>query len=497
MPPTIASLLADKSLNLRLLTQGGTAGDTTREVRWVHTTELNDPAPFLEGGELLLTTGMRFADDEFDVDTFLSGLVVAGVSGLGFGVGLANEAVPEQVVAAAEVLGLPVLEVPKATPFIAIAKAVSRALAAEEYRALAEGYRTQQELIKAALLPNGQNAVVRGLVRGLGADAWAVLYNAEGTVLLAAGETPDGLDLPGELRQMRGRTLPTSTSISTAAGHVEIHALGAQKRILGFLAVGIVGRTSGPDVTGRQILTSGLTLLTLGMEQPQVGLSQSVYAAEQALRRAVLRLLTAGYLEAGCEAAAELQGSLPQEPVRVWRSVTSALPEEFPDGLLLADFNGETVVVASADAATEAELARLLGGGVSDRVVYGDLGRAYRQAGQALAASRSSGRTPVFFSELGSGLAGLFADQAVRDFAAGLLRPLLEQDKTGLVPTLRAWLAHNGQWDAAAAELGVHRHTVRARIARAGELLNRDLTAADSADVRMELWFALRVHSEG
>jgi purine catabolism regulator len=74
-----------------------------------------------------------------------------------------------------------------------------------------------------------------------------------------------------------------------------------------------------------------------------------------------------------------------------------------------------------------------------------------------------------------------------------VLRPLVEADRLALVPTLRAWLAHNGQWDSAAAELGVHRHTVRARIARAGELLGKDLTAVDSADARMELWFALRV----
>jgi len=192
-------------------------------------------------------------------------------------------------------------------------------------------------------------------------------------------------------------------------------------------------------------------------------------------------------------AAEELRAGLPSEPVRVWRSGVSVLPQELPDAVLLIDDDGETVVIASA----EQELGPVIGGGVSERVAYADLGRAYRQAGQALAAAQRSGRTPVYFSELGSGLAGLFADQAVRDFAVGLLRPLLEQDRTGLVPTLRAWLAHNGQWDAAAAELGVHRHTVRARIARAGELLGRDLTSADSADARMELWFALRVHLEG
>ncbi|MFD0631134.1 PucR family transcriptional regulator ligand-binding domain-containing protein [Catenulispora yoronensis] len=183
-------LLADRPLGLRLLTAEGLAGDTAREIRWVHTTELNDPAPFLEGGELLLTTGLRLDDPGFDLEAFLSGLVRAGVAGLGFGVGLNNATVPERFVAAAEDHGLPVLEVPKATPFIAIAKSVSKSLAAEEYRAITEGYRTQQELVKSALAAEPQRSLVRSLVRGLGPDAWAVLSAADGTVLHSAGPTP-------------------------------------------------------------------------------------------------------------------------------------------------------------------------------------------------------------------------------------------------------------------------------------------------------------------
>lgn len=34
-----------------------------RKVRWVHVTELLNPADFLEGGELVLTTGMPYPED--------------------------------------------------------------------------------------------------------------------------------------------------------------------------------------------------------------------------------------------------------------------------------------------------------------------------------------------------------------------------------------------------------------------------------------------------
>ncbi|MFL6112934.1 MAG: PucR family transcriptional regulator [Catenulispora sp.] len=482
MPPTIASLLADRPLDLRLLTAEGPAGDTTREVRWVHTTELNDPAPFLEGGELLLTTGLRLGDPDFDLEAFLSGLVRAGVAGLGFGVGLNNATVPESFVAAAEEHGLPVLEVPRATPFIAIAKSVSKALAAEEYRAITEGYRTQQELVKSALAHEPQRSLVRSLVRGLGPGAWAVLSAADGSVLHSAGPVPPEMaaELVPEFARLRGRSLPSSASILTDSGHVEVHALGIGKRVMGFLAAGLLGRTTGPDTTGRQILAVALTLLTLGVEQP----TKDVTVAELTLRRTVVRLLLAGHVEAAREAAGELRVPLPPEPVRVMRD--AAGDEAVPDRMFVLDGEDERVLVAPADFEG-------FTGGVSDPVGYADFGRAYRQAGEALATARKTGTSPVYFAESGSGLATLFADQAVRDFAVGVLRPLMAAERSTLLPTLRAWLAHNGQWDAAAAELGVHRHTVRARIARAGELLGKDLTAADSADARMELWLALRV----
>ena len=57
-----------------------------------------------------------------------------------------------------------------------------------------------------------------------------------------------------------------------------------------------------------------------------------------------------------------------------------------------------------------------------------------------------------------------------------------------LTATLRAWLAQHGQVDAAAQQLGIHRHTVRHRLRRAETALGREL---DDPTVRADLWFAL------
>jgi purine catabolism regulator len=54
--------------------------------------------------------------------------------------------------------------------------------------------------------------------------------------------------------------------------------------------------------------------------------------------------------------------------------------------------------------------------------------------------------------------------------------------------SLHAYRAANGQGDPAAKALGIHRHTLRARMKKAAELLGRDL---DDPGVRAELWIAL------
>ncbi len=134
-------------------------------------------------------------------------------------------------------------------------------------------------------------------------------------------------------------------------------------------------------------------------------------------------------------------------------------------------------------------------GGVGVSAPVGPIAAAagYKQAEQSLSVARRRGRLYVEHEQLAAGsVLPLLADDAVRAFADGLLRPLYEHDATGrgdLVDSLRAWLSRHGQWDAAAADLGVHRHTLRYRMRRVEEILGRSL---DDPDVRMELWLALK-----
>jgi purine catabolism regulator len=91
---------------------------------------------------------------------------------------------------------------------------------------------------------------------------------------------------------------------------------------------------------------------------------------------------------------------------------------------------------------------------------------------------RSLGRSDA------GGLEAILADPELRERLGELtvpsLQPLLGDPavrQLDLLRTLAAYLDRNGSWEAAARDLGVHRHTLRSRMAKVGELtgLNPDL----------------------
>ena len=127
----------------------------------------------------------------------------------------------------------------------------------------------------------------------------------------------------------------------------------------------------------------------------------------------------------------------------------------------------------------------VVGGGMSRPAGLADLHTALEQA--RIAAHSGGGRFGEFgeLSPMGVLLEGRSAAE-LRVLAAPL-DALAGGDE--LIPTLAAFLGRNGQMEAAAAELAVHRHTMRNRMRRICQLLGDDL---ESADTRAQLWLALR-----
>ncbi|QGS23275.1 hypothetical protein FOB84_02875 [Gordonia bronchialis] len=85
--------------------------------------------------------------------------------------------------------------------------------------------------------------------------------------------------------------------------------------------------------------------------------------------------------------------------------------------------------------------------------------------------------------------------QVIDHLARILIDPLIAHDAehgSDLLGALRAYLEANGQWEAAASALHVHRHTLRGRVTRAEEILGCDLSVAR---VRAEVLLAIIVRS--
>lgn len=104
-------------------------------VRWVHSTELLDPTPWLRGGELLLTTGLQLSGAKPQRE-FVERLAEREIAGLGFGTGFVHKKVPAAVLNTARKLGFPLFEVPYELPFIAITERVFAQLLNERYELL-------------------------------------------------------------------------------------------------------------------------------------------------------------------------------------------------------------------------------------------------------------------------------------------------------------------------------------------------------------------------
>ncbi|WP_157253398.1 PucR family transcriptional regulator [Nonomuraea typhae] len=448
------------------------AGSLDPAVRWVAVSELEDPTPFLEGSELLLTTGMRLTGN---FTPYVARLVERGVAGLGFGVGLTHDTVPSELVAAATTAGLPLLEVPRETPFIAIGKVVSELLAAEQYEEITRAFAAQGRLTRAALRPEGMNAVIDRLAKEV--DGWAALLDETGAVRHA---TPGARaeTVAADLSPDADGRFPASLAISGPEGQVVVQPLGGGARPRGFFAVGAAHAFS--PVTHTVINAAG-SLLTLAVERGNAYLE-----AERRVRAAVLELLLAGAVEQARAILGALGGGLPEEPVAVLAAAPDALDLLEPHAFTATTAPGLSVAVAAAEAA-ERVAAHAGAAGLSGPSSYGELRGALDQARRAFQAS--DGGLVRFADLAGQGLLALLDPAAAQAFSAATLAPLSRYgSRADLVGSLRAYLASNGHWDAAAQRLGIHRHTLRYRMKRVAELLGRDL---DDPGVRAELWIAL------
>ncbi len=522
MPVPLTWLLGHPGLGLRHL-----AGPVDGvDIGWAHAIELADPTPWLAGGELVLTTGLRLSRRAADQAAYVDRISGAGVAALAVGVGVRFGEVPRAVVDRCAERGLPLLEVPLPTPFVAVSQAVARRLADDQQESLRRTVTLQRSLTRLTLR-EGAAGLVRGLAGELAGEA--ALIDDHGRVLAASSGSHRLAEI---VRAESARRPPTSSTASSPAaassstspapspspwsstvvhgpdGAVEVHALAGRAGRRGWLAV----RVDAPvPPTRRVLIHHAVSLAVLHLDRPH-----ELGDTEGRLGAVVLGLLLGA--GPGADRGAVLLADFgidPEVPVRLLAvpdhgghdgAARSALTSAGIPHVLTRDAEDLLVLVAAAAAAAAAD--RLRGAlarpgaapvvGVSAPVSAADVvGAAGPARRAASAATRDEG---VGWADART-VESLLADDAVRErvtaIAGATLTPLESGPGTRgpeLLRSLAAFLERNGAWDPAARDLGVHRHTLRRRMDRVEELTG---LALDVAEHRAVLVLALAARADG
>jgi len=464
-------------------------------VEWTATSDLVDPTPFLEGGELLLTTGSQLdSDDEEAIAAYFERLATCGIQVVGLGIGLRYQSMPQSIVRRAAQHGIALLEVPLATPFVAISRLIASKIAKQEYEAVGHALTTQALLVQALTDGFGLNAMLVSLSDVTSGACCVVDFY--GTIL---AEAPEALSWPIELvldrRQesepwhvdglsaypvtLEGRSV--ATLLTRALDQHQDSVIYAR----GLVAIELAKR--------REILVARRESLGLLLEDVLQGLLRG--------RDAALRLNRFGVdLESrNTVIIARVAGSSDTLLRAPW-DLQSHLDRNEPGSrLVVATANDELIIIqpATMDAArTATRLGERLGH-FTDRVSIGT-GGSYRgldglllSHAEASAAVRRGAGVHIAGRMRLADIVVATAAPGAQTLAEELLRPLTDYDQANdgdLIDTLRHFLEEGASTLHTAERMFLHRNTVGQRIRRIQELTGLDPRHLPQA---AELWLAL------
>jgi purine catabolism regulator len=284
--------------------------------------------------------------------------------------------------------------------------------------------------------------------------------------------------------------------VADGEGYCTLQGLRAGAVARGCLVVRSDDPLSSPD---RLLVAHAVSLISIELEKPsrmladeqrlRTAVTQSLLADPESVVPTVLRyfgfepdtgVLTVALTGVGPTLAAEAQ-------------IQQMLHHSAAPFLMSSSRDDIVVVVPAVEESRIVLLVKELRDHLRQPVVCGvsgpghlaDIGILISRA--RIAARSSGGESLRRYDDLGA-FDAILGDRTPDELAliADILQPLEGHD---LLPTLTAFLEHNGHLENAAAALGVHRHTMRNRLGRIAELLGSGL---DSADTRARLLLAAR-----
>lgn len=471
---TVLDLLRMPALQLRLL--AGEAG-LGRSVSWAHVSELTDPTPWLLGAEVIMTTGMGVPKQAAAQRAYLERLDDAGVSALALSAQLHVPPLHRAFFQAAEERGMPVLEVPLAVPFIAVAQEVAAAV---------------QEDARARL---GAQLQVFGALRWLAAEdlgtaeLFARLERLSGYQVFLC--TPQGRPLlPGVPVPPSPAVLPSEPDAPPTIPGGFVLPVPAPGGPAGFL---VAFEREGARPAGLAVVQHIATVAAL-----QVAMARH---ERETLRREgaeTLSELLQDVLDPATARRRLARLGLPPDADHVLvvvRGVTDddlrrALADE--PHLMLRRGDDHYVLGPPAVAGPITALPAARAGmslpfppGASTRV-------ARREAVWAASRAVESGQPLVVYGKDPTGRWLPEDADTLSALVRHVLGVVIDYDAahdSRLLATVRAWMEHDRRVEDTAAALHIHPNTLAYRLRRFASLTGRDLTSTESF---AEVWLALQ-----
>ncbi|GAA4400571.1 PucR family transcriptional regulator [Tsukamurella soli] len=488
---TVRELLDMPHLQLRA--HSGTEG-LDRQVSWTHTSDLPDPWQWVSSGELLMTNGMSFPKSADDQQHLLEELDRVGVSALAIGEEMYCPKLTQRFRATSERLALPVLWIRYPMPFVAISRAVAEATQLEQSQRLMRTERIYDTLRHTAGSELSRSYIAEALTKQLRCPIY-VCDRATGEAYHPDGPHP-GDDVPEAVRAASAGALTAGArSVRTGAGRELL--VGEVPTHDDAVLAAIPGASTGLDGV---LLQHAATVIALELSQTHLALAHARRAGAELTSQ-----LIDGRLEQ--RAARRQLVTMGLEPTRVvFVSATCGEPNRLRElhislwrrripHITTVRSDVAHAVVPESDDAIEALLAVL---GDTARVgrsrVLQTVRRsveAAKEAAWALGTAQRTGDPVVRYGDAvaWSGVGSIGDAEAMVERWVG---PLVDHDaenRTELVATLEAFLAHQRSWQRTADAMNLHRQTVLYRVRKIEELTGAQLS--ETGDIA-QLWFALR-----